>query len=77
MHISLNPSVRPSAPLSQILHNLLGNAAKFTWAGFVGLRVSVDRPRGLLLVSVSDRCPPPTYRAPSAGLRRAALRLQC
>ena len=40
----------------QILHNLLSNAAKFTWAGFVSLRITSDRARGLLLISVSDRC---------------------
>ena len=42
----------------QILHNLLSNAAKFTWAGFVSLRITSDRARGLLLISVSDRCSP-------------------
>ena len=42
----------------QILHNLLSNAAKFTWAGFVSLRITSDRARGFLLISVSDRCPP-------------------
>jgi CubicO group peptidase (beta-lactamase class C family) len=46
--------------VKQILHNLLGNAAKFTWTGFVGLHVSLDPARNLLLIAVSDRCPLPT-----------------
>jgi CubicO group peptidase (beta-lactamase class C family) len=52
----------------QILHNLLGNAAKFTWTGFVGLHVSLDPARNLLLIAVSDRCllPTPTPRRVSA-----------
>ncbi len=56
--------------MGQILHNLLGNAAKFTWAGHVGLDVSFDPARASVLIAVSDRSA--AAAAAAAGARRGA-----
>lgn len=52
------PTIRAdSARIKQILHNVLGNSAKFTTAGHVAVRAKFDSQESLALIFVTDTGP--------------------